>query len=141
MANFFNYIGTSLEYPLAVASGAGRVVSGKAAIEQSINQILSIEVGTLQHNPYFGSRMHQLLFLPNDLVAISLGRTFIVEALNKWEKRIQVMDIEGSNSNETRDENGMSVNVSIIRFSITYRIVATNNIENYVFPFYRELKY
>jgi len=135
MASILNYIGTSLEYPLAVASGAGRVVTGKVAIEQSIRQILNIEQGTLQHNPYFGSRLHQLLFLPSDSVAMSLGRTFIVEALQNWEKRIQILDIESKKEIEDRTDGGLSAKVSVLKFNINYRIIATNNIENYVFPF------
>lgn len=137
MASILNYIGTSLEYPLAVASGAGRIVTGKVAIEQSIRQILNVEQGTLQHNPYFGSRLHQLLFLPSDSVAMSLGRTFIVEALQNWEKRIQILDVESKKEIEDREGD----KVSVLKFNINYRIIATNNIENYVFPFYRELKY
>lgn len=135
--NIFNYIGIAGEYPLSCKNGSLRIVSGNTAIEMSIKQILGTEKGTLPYNPYFGSDLSKVLFEPSDDVAASLGRTYIVEALRQWEQRIDVIDISSEIKRETQ---GNQI-VSIVEFGIKYRVKATNEINTFVFPFYRELEW
>lgn len=135
--NILNYIGTALEYPLSVRSGSAAIITGEASIEASLLQILNTYRGSLPHNPYFGSNLFRLIFEPVTAVAISAGSTYIVEAIKEWERRIQITAITGDSSRRAID----GVTVNVIDFSITYRLVATNETKTFVYPFYRELKF
>ena len=133
MANF-NFIGTGIAYPLDIKAGFAPIVTGISLIESSLRQILAIEVGSLPHNPYFGSNLNRLEFQPSDIVVISAGKTYIVEAIKKWEGRVQVThnDIVGFIENEHPE---------IVNFEITYKVLALNAVKTFVFPFYRQLKF
>jgi phage baseplate assembly protein W len=125
------YIGTSVQYPLNVGSGSARIVSGREAIDGSIAQLLGIYYGTLPMSPYFGSKLNRCLFIQEDSLAISLCRTFIKEALLQ-EGRILVLDIIGSINQDV---------LGRIDFSITYRILASNEVFTFVYPFYRNINF
>ncbi len=125
----FDSIGRASEYPLSVSNGSGLVIVGDEVLKASISQILTTPVGSLPQNPYFGSELFRILFQPIDAVAISAGKTFIAEALKKWEKRIIIKDIEGVVNNENKS----------ISFNILYLKRGTNASGVFVFPFYREI--
>jgi phage baseplate assembly protein W len=137
----FNYIGTALEYPLKVLDGSGKVITGAASIEASIIQILGVKKGTLPHNPYFGSELNRLLHAPTDVVAISAGTTYIVEALKQWERRIQVVNIIGETGTILEGTGNTAKYKGVLNFTITYKILATNEVNSFVYPFYKELEY
>jgi uncharacterized protein len=142
MNNYFlNYIGTALEYPLECKSGSAKIVTGKELINASINQILLVDVGSLPHNPYFGSNLFRLLFEPLTTIVQSLGATFIAEALKLWEARIEVINISSGAKNEIINQNGLNLQSNLVNFEITYRIIATNETTTFVFPFYRDLQF
>lgn len=130
MANF-DYIGVAGEYPFRVTGGFLRLVSGNELIEQSIGQILTIAKGSIFMTPGFGSNLFRLLHNPTDIVVISAGETFIVDAIQEWEGRVDVIDVTGSVSETT---------FGLILFRITYRVKATNEVNTFVWPFYRELQ-
>lgn len=142
MNNYFlNYIGTALEYPLECKSGSARIITGTELINASIHQILLVDVGSLPHNPYFGSNLFRLLFEPLTTIVQSLGATFIAEALKLWEARIEVMSISSTVRNEIINPNGTKLQSNFVNFEITYKIIATNEVATFVFPFYRELQF
>lgn len=60
----------------------------------SIINILHTPIGTRVRKPDFGSRLHDLLFEPNDELLVGLARIYIAEALAKWEPRIEVVEVE-----------------------------------------------
>lgn len=139
---FLDYIGRASEYPLKVENGSGKVLTGTDTLDASIAQILITPKGTLVANPYFGSELFRILFQPIDAVAISAGRTFIVEALKQWEKRIQITSVTGVAKVEPKvNADGSRSMNSVIYFDIIYKQKGTNVEGSFVFPFYRELEY
>ena len=125
-----DYIGRSMEYPLLVANGSAKVITGNAVIEVAIRRILGIRIGELPHNPAFGSKLYLALFERNNDIAISLCKTYIKEACSIWLRRAQVMSID----TQVGEDNELL-------FNITYKVLATNQIGSFVYPFYRELEY
>lgn len=123
------YIGTALKRPLEITKGEPTIVGDVELIGQSIMDILSTPTGTRFFLREYGSRIDELMFEPNDSVLKTLLRHFIKEAINLWEKRVRFEDIDFQFEEAT------------IKCSILVSIVATNRLETFVYPFYRELKH
>ena len=129
MAEQAAYLGTSYKYPLQPGAGGRPVfVSGEENIRQSINSILSTPIGTRFYLEEYGSNVHRLTFTPQDEVLKSLLRFHIPDAMGKWEKRIKVTEVQFKAFTESEVEN-----------VIFYRILASNEIDSFIFPFYREI--
>lgn len=78
----------------------GRVAVSKADdyedthIRESIKQILLTHVGERPMEPTFGSDVLDIVFQENDPSLDSIASNFAMKALEKWEKRIKVTNIE-----------------------------------------------
>jgi phage baseplate assembly protein W len=138
---FLNYIGTGVEYPLKVKSGAFKIETGTTLLEMSMIQILDISKGSLPHNPYFGSDLFRLIHEPVDAIVKSAGTTFIVESIKQWERRVQITDITAETVSRVGTVNGFEKMLSLVEFLIKYRVLASNEVQSFVFPFYRELEF
>lgn len=126
-----NYLGKGEKYPLTPNVNNGiTLVEGVDLLKQSMEDILATPRGTRFAIEDYGSDLHLLNFTQNDAVLHSLLVLFIAEALFKWEKRIRVLDITPTNQGE-----------SAVHNYIEYRILASNEIDAFVYPFYKELKY
>lgn len=105
--------------------GVTRSISGEEKINESIFSILSTRVGERFFLPEYGSMLHTLIFEQNTLILHDMIGIYIRQALGKWEKRIEIEDIIVGKQD---DSNTVPVN-------IIYRIVNSNVIGSYVYPF------
>ena len=101
------------------------VITGIDKIQDSIYNILSTKVGERLFLPEFGSRLHTLIFEPNNAIFADLADFYIRDALGKWERRIEVTDV----SILTEQEG------NIVPIEISYRITNSNIYDTYVYPF------
>lgn len=69
-------------------------VTDAAAINNAIKNILFTRKGSLPGKPTFGSNIDQIVFSQMDFVTIDILKNFIREALNKWEPRIAVTNVD-----------------------------------------------
>jgi phage baseplate assembly protein W len=60
----------------------------------SIYQILGTRIGERVMEPEFGSRIHELIFEPIDQICISLGRVYTIQAIERWEPRVSLNDVD-----------------------------------------------
>ena len=127
-----DYIGRAIEYPIKAANGSVRITTGNEVIENSLRRIWGVQVGELPANPAFGSKLYTVLFEKNNQVAISLCKTYMKESDAIWERRAQVLSVDGDVSDSDN---------SVLLLDITYRVTATNEIGSFVFPFYRQLEF
>lgn len=125
-----DYLGRGLQYPVTLPNGRGLLVSDTTLINQSIYIILSTPKGTRFMLPEFGSRSTEILFEPNDEVLYDLLTLFISEALEEWEKRIKVLKVVCTSDSET-----------VVMCEVVYKILASNEIESYIYPFYKKIQY
>ena len=95
-------------------------------IHESIRQILGTARGSRFLLPEFGSRLHELLFESNDAILRGLIHHEVIDALNRWEPRIVINDV----SINSQD--------NLLLVAIEYRLIASQVLGNYVYPFYRE---
>ena len=126
-----NLIGTGLKSPdsFSRASGKVRYNSGLDRINQSICHILGTRLGERFFVPEFGCRIYELIFEPNDYILHDMLIIYIKEALTRWERRIKVLEV---NPVVVEGENEVPIN-------ITYNLINTNSVYNFVYPFTREI--
>lgn len=79
-----------LVFPLELSSGAHVISESDDLIKSSIRIILSWPLFTNENEDDFGSRIYEVLEEPNDEVLITLIEKFIIDSLNKWERRIEL---------------------------------------------------
>ncbi len=123
------YLGVGLKHPVTLENGSVRLETDLALINQSILDILGTPIGSRFMLRDYGSRMRELLFEPNDEVIQDIASVFIFEALQKWEKRIKIIDTK------------FEVSETKLQCNIYYKVLQSNEIESFIFPFYRNLKY
>ena len=121
-------LGSGLAFPLQVdARGALSLAGGEDDIAQAIELILGTAPGEREMRPAFGCSVHDLVFDTIDAAMIGKLETAIRNALDRWEPRIDVQDLDFDLSN---------VNDGQLIITITYRVRATNHQRNLVYPFY-----
>lgn len=123
-----DYIGKGLVDPFTNLNGEPAKTEGLPMIEQSIKRILGEKKGTRFFNSAYGSRIDEIMFQPNDDVVFDLLRVFIVEAVREWEKRAEIVSVESSRAS-----------VDQVNSVVTVRVLNSNEVHSFVFPFYTNL--
>lgn len=93
--------GTGVIMPFNVTS-KGDVASGSGAdnLRASVAQILGTRAtmaaipGELRWRPRFGSQLHLLRHRGNDSNAAAEARVMVLDALDRWEPRVEVTDVQ-----------------------------------------------
>jgi phage baseplate assembly protein W len=121
-------VGRGWAFPLKTDSQGGiSLTSERNEIQQSIIIILSTELGQRVMRPTFGSRLHELVFAPNNNHTAALARRYVEEALGMWEPRINNLSIDVKpDPNET----------SRLLIEINYQVKSTKDRRSLVYPFY-----
>ena len=102
-----------------------KVVSGESKIHDSLRNILSTRVGERFFMPDFGSRLYEVIYEQNDMIARDLAVQYTMEAIRNWEKRIEVDSV---NVGEIDDDN-------IVPIFIFYHYKNSNVKGSYIYPF------
>lgn len=123
-----DFLGRGWKYPFTVQRGRINSSDGEDSIRESIILILSTARGERVMRPDFGCRLNELVFSPNTMSTATLLRSFIEEALQNWEPRIEVDDITVTPRSDQSE----------LEVSIDYSIRASNSKYNLVYPFFLE---
>lgn len=122
------FLGVGWKFPVQV-DGAGNIVM--SAFEQDIRESIRIILGTSKGErtmrPDFGCGIHDFVFDSMNTTTIGLIESAVREALVQWEPRIELLNIRVST--EAAEAGQLLVGVD-------YRVRATNNEFNLVYPFY-----
>lgn len=124
-----DFLGVGWAYPVEVDTH-GRVALARHEedIKQAIRMILLTPKGQRVMRPEFGSRLHELVFSPNDVTTAGRAAYFVQEALGMWEPRIHVKEVNARPDPENQGR---------LLIDITYEVKATHDSRSLVFPFYR----
>jgi len=123
-----NFLGKGWKYPVEVDRAGGIATSElDESIRQSIHIILGTAPGERVMRPAFGCSIHDLVYAPNNLNTASLAAHFCIEALTKWEPRIEEVEATA----DPADDNPNRLDITI-----KYKVRATNTSRNLVYPFY-----
>jgi uncharacterized protein len=119
-------LGTGLAFPLGV-DDRGRIALAREEIdvEQAIRIILSTAPGERPMRPEFGCAVHDCVFERIEADTLARIDQAVRVALDRWEPRIAIEDI----AFESRREGELLVH-------LRYRVRATNEVRNLVYPFY-----
>lgn len=123
-----DFLGRGWSFPIRASSSASvQWSAGDDKIRESILLILRTVPGERVLMPAFGCRIGELAFSPNDGATRALARTFVQEALARWEPRIDLpaVTIDGSTSAP-----------NLMPISVDYVVKETNRSANLVYPFY-----
>lgn len=112
-----------------VDTATGRIAMSEYEqdIKESIRIILSTSKGERVMRPDFGCGIHELVFAPINPTTVNLVQNTVQEALTLWEPRIELINVDVSTENADGGQ---------LLVSIDYRVRATNNRFNLVYPFY-----
>jgi hypothetical protein len=120
-------LGRGFAFPLQTNTLGGIKESMLAQkVKESILIILGTQHGERVMRPTFGCNLRSLAFAPNDAATGSLARYYVEQGLTTWEPRITLNEVTVENDN---DHGRLLVHIN-------YRIKATYESRNLVYPFY-----
>jgi phage baseplate assembly protein W len=123
-------VGRGWAFPLGVnPRGEIALTNEQSEIEQAIMIILSTPIGSRVMRPTFGSRLHELIFAPNNSQTIAQARRYVEEALGMWEPRIELKAVDVLPDPQDRDR-------ACLLIQIRYKVKATHDPRSLVHPFY-----
>ncbi len=123
-----DFIGQGIEFPMRVDHKGGiALVGGPEAIERSIRTIVSTAPGERAMRPQFGCRIWDQLFAPMNANTLGLMAQAVRDAVGQWEPRVRLDDVS---VDPDPAEDGR------VLVSVVYRLRATNDRRNLVYPFY-----
>lgn len=123
-----DFLGTGWSFATGVNRRGGiSLSSGVRDIEEAIQVILSTAKGERRMRPNFGCGIHDLVFSPLNPSTIGLIQYHVEEALGWWEPRIEVQAVEVEPD---------AAEASRVYVNVRYRVKATNDERNLVYPFY-----
>lgn len=126
-------IGSGLIFPIQIDQNGRAVVdNGLELLRTSIVHILSTPKNFRWFNEKFGVRLWELLEEPNDTVGIALVKTFVTEAIRKWEPRVQLLEVRVITETATLEK---------VEIGIIYRVRNSKTEDSFIYNFYKELIY
>jgi phage baseplate assembly protein W len=120
-------IGSGWAFPARITPGGSvRLVSGAEEIEAALRMILTTAPGERVMRPDFGCAMWEQVFAPVNASTLGLIEQSVREAVTRWEPRAELISVT-----TVPGDDG-----SVVDIDIAYRIKATNDHRNLVYPFY-----
>jgi phage baseplate assembly protein W len=74
--------------------GGAAMIEGEASIRQAILLLLATRPGERVMRPDYGCGIHRLAFMPGDGTTAGLAIHYVRRALERWEPRVDVLDID-----------------------------------------------
>lgn len=123
------FLGIGWRFPVQVTGQVRRIATSAAeqSIEEAIRLILGTTRGERLMRPDFGSDLQRLIFAPNNVATAGLAIFYVQQALKKWEPRIVLLAV---------DANADPDDKTLLLVDVSYKVIATNNERNLVYPFY-----
>jgi Bacteriophage baseplate protein W len=123
-----DFVGRGFTWPLGVDhTGAIALTRPGGDLEDSIRVVLLTAPGERLMRPQFGCRIWDLMFEPVNANLLGLISEAVRDALAQWEPRIEVEDVTPVQDSQAS---------GTVLITIAYRVRATNDRRNLVYPFY-----
>ncbi|ONI74687.1 baseplate protein [Actinosynnema sp. ALI-1.44] len=120
-------IGSGWAFPGQITPGGSvRLVHGDEEIDAALRMILTTAPGERVMRPDFGCAMWEQVFAPVNANTLGLIEQSVREAVTRWEPRVELEEVSASPEGDG----------SMISIDIAYRVKATNDHRNLVYPFY-----
>jgi phage baseplate assembly protein W len=129
MSGIHDILGTGIAFPVGVdETGRLALVRDEIDIDQAIELILGTAPGERPMRPEFGCAVHEYVFDAVDAQTTTRIGAAVRGALERWEPRIVVLNIDFDMDDEQHP--------GALYIDVRYRIKATNDVRNLVYPFY-----
>ncbi|MFG3417269.1 GPW/gp25 family protein [Micromonospora sp. NPDC048063] len=76
------------------AAGGLAMTEGDETVRQALFLLLATTPGERLMRPGYGSRLHRLVFAPNDDTTAGLAIHYVRAAVARWEPRVEVLDVD-----------------------------------------------
>jgi phage baseplate assembly protein W len=120
-------IGSGWSFPGQITPGGSvRLVGGGEEIDAALRMILTTAPGERVMRPDFGCSMWEQVFAPVNSGTLGMIEQSVREAITRWEPRVELSAVSA-----VPDRDGTSISIEI-----AYRVRATNDHRNLVYPFY-----
>lgn len=103
------------------STGAIATTGGAACVRQAIFLLLSTTPGERVMRPDYGCELKKLIFSPNDETTAGLAIHYVRRALERWEPRIELLDIEADSDPEAPNQ---------LNITLEYRVRATGETDS-----------
>jgi len=123
------FLGIGWNFPIKADKGRIAMAHHEESIRQAIWMILGTAKGERVMRPDFGCGIHDLVFAINSAGTAGRVASEVRQALVQWEPRIDLLNVTASPGDSQSNE---------LLIEIEYRVRATNNRFNLVYPFYLE---
>ena len=121
-------LGSGVAFPLRVDRRGGMaLVRAEEDISEAITIILGTAPGERPMRPEFGCGIHNYIFETVDAYTMARLEQEIRIALDRWEPRIELLDVEFGLDRVDHGE---------VVIEIDYLVRTTNDVRNLVYPFY-----
>ena len=119
-------IGRGWAYPCTLTpGGAVQLRDGGAELDAAISMIIATAPGERVMRPEFGCAIWESLFDPVNARTLGLMEQAVREAVARWEPRVEVESVVGVPAGD-----------GCVALTLEYRVRATNDYRNLVYPFY-----
>ncbi|MCW5981093.1 MAG: GPW/gp25 family protein [Bryobacteraceae bacterium] len=106
-------------------NGTLSMVEGDRSVRQAILILLTTRPGERVMRPDYGCLLHTLVFSPNDETTAGLAIHYVRQALERWEPRVRILDLDAGRNPEQEEQ---------LNIYLEYRVLATNRIERMILP-------
>lgn len=122
-----SFLGAGWNFPVGETAGQTEMAQYEEDVRQAILIILQTNPGERVMRPTFGAGLNAFLFEPINPTTMSSLSQRVEDSLIDWEPRIDVISVSVAPD---------ASKVSTLLIDIEYRVRATNNTGNLVYPFY-----
>ena len=124
------FLGVGWAWPVdATEDGEIALARYEESVRQSVWIILGTSPGERVMRPDFGCGLQDLVFSVGNATTEGLVAEEIRRSLIRWEPRLDLVDVQVAAD---------PARAAVLLVRITYRVRATNNVFNLVYPFYLE---
>jgi uncharacterized protein len=125
-----DFLGVGVGFPVEPGpDGDVALAAYEESVRQSVWIILGTAPGERVMRPDFGCGLDDLVFSVGGAHTAGAVASAVTRALTLWEPRLDLVDVQVT-------PDGVAGETLLIR--ITYRVRATNNVFNLVYPFFLE---
>lgn len=122
------FVGAGWGFPLRTGPGGNvALVTRDREIEEAMRLILGTAHMERPMRPEFGCGIHDFVFESADSTALGRIAYEVRVALERWEPRVDIVDVVTTVDGSTRET---------VQIDVRYRVKGSNDTRNLVFPFY-----
>lgn len=122
------FVGAGWGFPLRTGPGGNvALVTRDREIEEAMRLILGTAHMERPMRPEFGCGIHDFVFESADSTALGRIAYEVRVALERWEPRVEIVDVATTVDGSTRET---------VQIDVRYRVKGSNDARNLVFPFY-----